>query len=168
MLVAAGCRGHRHQGSAAVGLGAGWFERDYDEYGLEFGEARDRLRTLKAALPRIKERIKKLKPGPAGPMPILIGGGGEKVTLRLVAEHAQMWNALGDPESYSHKSRVLDEWCHRIGRDPKEIERTANVHVSTPREIKEWLDAGLQHFVLRLSVPFDTKTLERVLKESRS
>ncbi len=151
-----------------LGLGAGWFERDYDEYGFEFGEASDRLRTLKAALPRIKERIKKLKPGPAGPMPILIGGGGEKVTLRLVAEHAQMWNALGDPESYAHKSRVLDEWCHRIGRDPNEIERTANVNVRTPREIKEWLDAGLQHFVLRLSVPFETKTLERVLKDSRS
>src|SRR5258708_4833272 len=120
------------------------------------------------ALQRIKERIKKLKPGPAGPMPILIGGGGEKVTLRLVAEHAQMWNALGDPDEYARKSAILDEWCHRIGRDPKEIERTANVHVRTPGDVKEWLGAGLQHFVLRLAYPFDTKTLERVLKESRS
>jgi alkanesulfonate monooxygenase SsuD/methylene tetrahydromethanopterin reductase-like flavin-dependent oxidoreductase (luciferase family) len=123
------------------------------------------VRTLKEALPRIKERIKKLKPGPAGPMPILIGGGGEKVTLRLVAEHAQMWNALGDPETYAHKSKILDEWCRRIGRDPKEIERTANVTVSSPRQIQEWLDAGLQHFVLRLAYPFDTKALARILKE---
>ena len=97
-----------------------------------------------------------------------IGGGGEKVTLRLVAEHAQMWNALGDPDEYARKSGILDEWCHRIGRDPKEIERTANVNVRTPADIKAWLDAGLQHFVLRLSTPFDTKVLERVLKESRS
>ncbi len=149
-------------------LGAGWFERDYEEYGFAFGEAKDRLRTLKEALPRIKERIKKLKPGPAGPMPILIGGGGEKVTLRLVAEHAQMWNALGDPDEYARKSGILDEWCRRIGRDPKEIERTANVHVRTAGDVKEWLNAGLQHFVLRLAYPFDTKTLERVLKESRS
>ncbi len=95
-------------GRFVLGLGAGWFERDYDEYGYEFGEARDRLRTLRAALPRIKERIAKLKPGPAGPMPILIGGGGEKVTLRLVAEHAQMWNAIGDPDEYARKSEILD------------------------------------------------------------
>jgi alkanesulfonate monooxygenase SsuD/methylene tetrahydromethanopterin reductase-like flavin-dependent oxidoreductase (luciferase family) len=155
-------------GRLVLGLGAGWFERDYEEFGFEFGEARDRLRTLKEALPRIKERIKKLKPGPAGPMPILIGGGGEKVTLRLVAEHAQMWNALGDPDEYARKSKILDEWCHRIGRDPKEIERTANVSVRTPRDVEQWLGAGLQHFVLRLAQPFDTKTLELILKESRA
>jgi len=86
----------------------------------------------------------------------------------LVAEHAQMWNALGSPDEYAHKSRVLDEWCRKIGRDPKEIERTANVNVSSARAIKEWLDAGLQHFVLRLAQPFDTRALERVLKESRA
>ena len=154
-------------GRLVLGLGAGWFQRDYDEFGYEFGEARDRLRTLKDALPRIRARIKNLQPGPAGPMPILIGGSGEKVTLRLVAEHAQMWNALGDPDEYTRKSKVLDEWCHRIGRDPKEIERTANVNVRTPSDIKAYLEAGLQHFVLRLAHPFDTKTLARVLEESR-
>lgn len=125
------------------------------------------MRALKEALPRIRERIGKLKPGPAGPMPILIGGGGEKETLRLVAEHAQMWNALGTPKEYAHKSKVLDEWCHKIGRDPKEIERTANVTVTSPMQIEQWMDAGLQHFVLRLAHPFDTTALERVLKESR-
>jgi probable F420-dependent oxidoreductase len=155
-------------GRFVLGLGAGWFERDYEEFGFEFGETRDRLRTLKAALPRIKARVAKLKPGPAGPMPILIGGGGEKVTLRLVAEHAQMWNSLGSAEEYAHKSKVLDEWCRKIDRDPKEIERSANVSVRTAKDVKEWLDAGLQHFVLRLAKPFDTKTLERVLKESRA
>ncbi|HXC75558.1 MAG TPA: LLM class F420-dependent oxidoreductase [Candidatus Acidoferrum sp.] len=155
-------------GRFVLGLGAGWFERDYEEFGFEFGEARDRLRTLKAALPRIKARVAKLKPGPAGPMPILIGGGGEKVTLRLVAEHAQIWNSLGSAEEYAHKSKVLDEWCRKIDRDPKEIERSANVSVRTAKDVKEWLDVGLQHFVLRLAKPFDTKVLERVLKESRA
>ena len=86
----------------------------------------------------------------------------------MVAEHAQMWNALGSPEEFAHKSHVLDEWCRKIGRDPKEIERTANVNVRSAKEVNEWLDAGLQHFVLRLSQPFDTKALERVLKESRA
>jgi probable F420-dependent oxidoreductase len=154
-------------GRFVLGLGAGWFERDYEEFGFEFGEARDRLRTLEDALPRIKARIAKLKPGPAGPMPILIGGSGEKVTLRLVAQHASMWNAFGSPEEFAHRSRVLDEWCRKVGRDPKEIERTANVTVSSAKEIQAYLDAGLQHFVLRIAQPFDTKVLARVLKQSR-
>jgi len=151
-------------GRFVLGLGAGWFERDYSEYGYEFGEARDRVRLLKEVLPRIKRRIDRLKPGPAGKMPILIGGGGEQVTLRLVAEHAQMWNALGSPDDYAHKSAVLDEWCRRIGRDPKEIERTANVPAMSGKDVDEWLKAGLQHFVLRLAHPFGTKDLERILK----
>jgi probable F420-dependent oxidoreductase len=155
-------------GRFVLGLGAGWFERDYEEYGYEFGETRDRLGTLKEALPRIRARIEKLKPGPVGRMPILIGGGGEKVTLRLVAEHAQMWNSIAAPDEFAHKSRILDEYCRRRGRDPSEIERTANVTVRSEREIEEWLQAGLQHFVLRLARPFDTRHLERVLKASRA
>jgi probable F420-dependent oxidoreductase len=151
-------------GRLVLGLGAGWFERDYAEFGFEFGEARDRVRALKEALPRIKRRTARLRPGPAGPLPILIGGGGEKVVLRLVAEHAQMWNGSAPPEEFAHKSAVLDEWCERVGRDPKEIERTANVGPTTPKLVDEWLRAGLQHFVLRLAQPFDTKALARLIK----
>ena len=155
-------------GRFVLGLGAGWFERDYEEYGFEFGVVGDRLRTLKAALPRIKERIKKLRPGPAGPMPILIGGGGEKVTLRLVAEHAQMWNSSQGLEEFAYKTKVLDEWCEKIGRDPKEIERTANMSTTSPREVEHYLQSGLQHFVLRLAKPFDTKAVARLIKASRA
>ncbi len=151
-------------GRLVLGLGAGWFERDYEEYGYEFGETRDRVRLLKDVLPRIRKRIAKLNPGPAGNMPILIGGRGERVVLRLVAEHAQMWNALGSADEYAHKSAVLDEWCARIGRDPKEIERTANLSVRSEKDVDEWLKAGLQHFVLRLAQPFGTKDLERMIK----
>jgi probable F420-dependent oxidoreductase len=114
-------------GRLVLGIGAGWFERDYQEYGYAFGQAKDRVRLLKEVLPRIKQRIVGLKPGPAGPLPILVGGGGEKVVLRLVAEHAQMWNGLGPPDEYAAKSAVLEEWCKRLGRNPDEIERTANV-----------------------------------------
>jgi probable F420-dependent oxidoreductase len=151
-------------GRLVLGLGAGWFQRDYAEYGFDFGETRDRVRLLKEALPRIKQRIAKLKPGPAGPMPILIGGGGEKVVLRLVAEHAQMWNGSGPPEEFAAKSAVLDEWCRRVGRDPREIERSANVSPLSPKVAEQWLDAGLQHFVLRLAYPFDVKPVARMIK----
>jgi probable F420-dependent oxidoreductase len=155
-------------GRFVLGLGAGWFERDYREYGYEFGTVGDRLRMLKAALPRIRQRIKRLKPGPAGPMPILIGGGGEKVTLRLVAEHAQMWNTIGTPSQFARKSKILDGYCGELGRDPAEIERTANVTVESEKDIEAWLQAGLQHFVLRLAKPFSTKNLEMVLSASRA
>ena len=151
-------------GRLVFGLGAGWFEHDYDEYGYEFGEAADRVRSLKEALPRIKRRIEKLRPGPAGPMPILIAGRGERVMLRLVAEHAQMWNTISSLEEYPEKAAVLDDWCRRLGRDPREIERTANVSGLSPKVIDGWLEAGLQHFVLRLASPFDTRDIERVLK----
>jgi probable F420-dependent oxidoreductase len=151
-------------GRLVLGLGAGWFDRDYTEFGYGFGEPRDRVRLLKEALPRIKRRIAKLKPGPAGTLPILIGGGGEQVVLRLVAEHAQMWNGQGTPEEYSHKMAVLDQWCERAGRDPKEIERTANVSAMSPKQMDRWLEVGLQHFVVRLAHPYDTRALERMLK----
>jgi probable F420-dependent oxidoreductase len=151
-------------GRLVLGLGAGWFERDYAEYGYEFGETRDRVRTLKEALPRIKRRIERLHPGPAGRMPILIAGSGEQVMLRLVAEHAQMWNSISSAEEYAHKSALIDEYCARIGRNPAEIERTANVGAQTAKTVDEWLKAGLQHFVARLAYPFDTKDLQRLLK----
>jgi alkanesulfonate monooxygenase SsuD/methylene tetrahydromethanopterin reductase-like flavin-dependent oxidoreductase (luciferase family) len=151
-------------GRLVLGLGAGWFERDYDEYGYEFGETRDRVRLFRDALPRIKRRIARLKPAPAGKLPILIGGGGERVMLRLVAEHAQMWNAIGTPDQYARKSRILDEWCQKVGRDPRDIERTANVPTPSGRGVEEWLAAGLQHFVLRIAHPFATRDLERMVK----
>jgi probable F420-dependent oxidoreductase len=152
-------------GRLVLGLGAGWFERDYEEFGFEFGETGDRVRALRDALPRIKARIARLKPGPAGPLPILIGGAGEKVVLRLVAEHAQMWNSFGPPADYARKSAILDRWCERVGRDSREIERTANVGPAAPPKLAgEWLKAGLQHFVLTLAHPFDTRALARLIK----
>ena len=118
---------HISGGRLVLGIGSGWFERDYNEYGYEFGTAGGRLDALDRDLPVIRDRWSRLNPAPTRNIPILIGGGGEKKTLRIVAEHASIWHGFGSPDEIAHKHRVLDEWCARRGRDPLEIERSAGV-----------------------------------------
>jgi probable F420-dependent oxidoreductase len=118
---------HISGGRLIVGLGSGWFERDYDEYGYEFGTAGSRLRALKRDLPIFKRRLARLNPAPVGPMPLMIGGSGEKVTLRIVAEHADMWHGFGDVGRYEAKSEVLAGHCAAVGRDPGSVTRVWGV-----------------------------------------
>ena len=115
---------HISGGRAILGIGAGWFEKDFDEYGYDFGTVGTRLTALEEALPRIEKRLGKLNPPPVRqPLPILIGGGGVKRTLKLVARHANIWHAFGSPDVCREKSAILAEHCANEGRDPAEIER---------------------------------------------
>ena len=153
---------HLSHGRFVLGLGAGWFERDYDEYGYDFATAGQRLDAFEAALPRVRARLGMLNPPPAGPLPLLIGGGGERRTLKLVAEHAQMWNTTSaDLEVISHKNYVLDQWCSKVGRDPAEIERSALVFADP--DVDAYLAAGITHLVLMAGHPFDLAPLQRLL-----
>jgi probable F420-dependent oxidoreductase len=158
---------HLSGGRFYLGIGAGWFQRDYDEYGYEFGTAPSRLRDLGAALPRIKARLGKLNPPPVGRLPILIGGSGEKVTLRLVAQHADAWNTFGPPANFAAKSRILDDWCAEVGRDPSEIERTVAIDGGDVGNWQAYLDAGATHIIVMVGDPFDLSPVQQLLDVSR-
>ena len=159
-------------GRLILGIGAGWFARDYEEYGYEFGTAPERLRALRDALPRIEQRLAKLDPPPAqgaDGLPILIGGGGEKVTLKLVARHADLWNGFGPPEQWKHKSEVLDRHCADEGRDPSTIERTAAVNGTlSADEVEQWVAAGAEHLILGIGAPFDLDPVRRLIEAAEA
>jgi len=114
---------HISGGRLILGLGSGWFERDYAEYGYEFGTPITRLQAFREALPVIDTRLGLLNPPPVrGKIPILIGGGGEKVLLRLAAQHADIWNNLAvNQQALASKVAKLHEHCAAVGRDPAEI-----------------------------------------------
>jgi probable F420-dependent oxidoreductase len=157
---------HISGGRFVLGIGSGWFARDYEEYGYEFGTAGRRLRNLARDLPIIKARWEKLNPPPLRRIPILVGGGGERVTLRIVAEHADIWHAFGDPATMRRKSKILDEWCEKVGRDPSEIQRSTTIARLTgeTRDPHDYLEIGLTDFVVSVQGPdWDLAPLRQAL-----
>jgi probable F420-dependent oxidoreductase len=144
---------HISDGRLILGIGS-WKDKDYAEYGYPFGTAGGRLDDLGQALPRIEERWARLNPPPTRKIPVLIGGGGEKKTLKLTAEHADIWHGYGDAETIGHKHAVLDEWCAKVGRDPGEIERSAGVREGGPEDIgEELLALGTRLFTISVPGP---------------
>ncbi len=152
---------HISGGRLILGIGAGWFERDYTEYGYEFGTAPERLKALGAALPRIKERLAKLNPAPLGDLPILIGGSGPKVTTRLVAQYAQIWNGFGTPQEAKANSDIIDTHCANLGRNPDEIERSVLVAPGT--DPLAYFALGLTHVIYMVGSPFDLDPLAKAV-----
>ncbi|HVR28563.1 MAG TPA: LLM class F420-dependent oxidoreductase [Thermoanaerobaculia bacterium] len=133
---------HVSGGRLVLGLGAGWQENEHRAYGIEFSTVRGRLERLEEACQVIKALFSgsranfegkyyqltdaPLEPRPVQqPLPLLIGGGGEKVTLRIAAKYAEEWNYWGDPATIRHKMSVLDRHCEELRRDPRSIWRSA-------------------------------------------
>ncbi len=153
---------HISGGRVILGIGSGWFEKDYLEYGYDFGSPGGRLDALAEALPRIEARLGKLNPAPVRDIPVLIGGGGEKKTLRLVARHADIWHSFSDPETLQRKRGILAEHCAAQGRDVGEIE--VSVGVRDVEAASALHDAGATLFTVGVSGPdYDLGPLEKVL-----
>jgi alkanesulfonate monooxygenase SsuD/methylene tetrahydromethanopterin reductase-like flavin-dependent oxidoreductase (luciferase family) len=99
------------------------------------------------------------------PIPILIGGGGEKKTLRITAQYANMRHSFADPASYRHKIEVLNAWCAEIGRNPQDIEHA----VGAPRrvdatELDAYVKSGATHFILGMSEPWNFDAVTKLVK----
>lgn len=145
-------------GRFIFGTGSGWFERDYVEYGYEFGTVGSRLDDLARDLPRIRARWEKLNPAPTRRIPILIGGGGEQKTLRIAAQHADIWHCFGTTETLAHKIAVFRERCAEIGRDPDEVEISTGYtrrHDSALRSAEEKYELGVRLFEIPYQVGED-------------
>jgi alkanesulfonate monooxygenase SsuD/methylene tetrahydromethanopterin reductase-like flavin-dependent oxidoreductase (luciferase family) len=133
---------HISGGRAILGIGAGWAEEEHRQFGIEFGYGfGERLRWVSEALPVMRGMLDGTRPTAAGDyytaadvvnsplpiqshLPILVGGGGPKVTLRLVAQYGDMCNFMGTPDVVAEKESILLEHCKAVGRDDREIERT--------------------------------------------
>jgi alkanesulfonate monooxygenase SsuD/methylene tetrahydromethanopterin reductase-like flavin-dependent oxidoreductase (luciferase family) len=136
---------HISNGRAILGIGGAWFGEEHEDFGLEFGDGfPERLRWLGEALPVMRGMLDGTEPTATGPhyrsrdtrndpppiqrhLPICVGGGGEKVTLKLVATYADMNNIGGGVAQVRRKEAILLEHCAAVGRDPAEIERTTGI-----------------------------------------
>jgi F420-dependent oxidoreductase-like protein len=133
---------HVSGGRVVLGIGAGWQENEHVAYGIKFSTVKGRLDRLEEACALITSLLREdrtnfsgtyyelrdapLVPKPAGPMPLLVGGGGEKRTLRIAARYADEWNIWGTPELLAQKGAVLERHCEDLGRDPAPVLRSAN------------------------------------------
>jgi F420-dependent oxidoreductase-like protein len=198
---------HLSGGRADLGLGAGWAKVEYDAYGIEFPSVGTRMDQLEEAIQMVRGLLHdevttiagstwsltdaRNEPRPVqAHLPIWVGGGGEKRTLRIAARYADGWNVpFVSPEAFSHKCRVLDDHCDTVGRDPGAVRRTVNVGLAWTDDsltaqfgsladlvrpgvltgtdeqvidrIGQYVDAGADQINLALRAPFDREALDR-------
>src|SRR3954471_11066465 len=177
-------------GRLDFGIGAGWNVYEHESMGIplyapgerirRFGEACDIIRSLFTEhLTTFEGRYYTLKDARCEPKPVqkpyppfVIGGGGEQLTLRVVAKHAAVWNfGGGDPEQFKHKVKVLREHCAAIGRDPSEIALSIQTQVfpddiqKTIATVQGLVDAGATHLILNLRPPVPDGIIARLAEE---
>ncbi|MGH8979020.1 MAG: LLM class F420-dependent oxidoreductase [Acidimicrobiia bacterium] len=153
------------------GIGAGWYQHEFEGYGYEFMSAKDRIGVLRETVEIVKSmwldpdttyegKYFQLRGGQCDPKPvqqphppIWIGGGGEQLTLRVVARHADCSNFGGKPHEFQHKCEVLKGHCQAVGRDYDEIAKTWSPEVFVRENEQEIVDGGTRSF---FGEPFDS------------
>jgi len=151
-------------GRLEFGYGAGWHQEEFAGYGYDFPPVATRIRQMEEGLTVLKqlwveeratwsgkhyqltEAVCEPKPLQRPHPPITIGGGGEQLLLRAVAQHADVWNYFPAPlPEFEHKTRVLEEHCRAIGRDPQTLERslmTPTITAAWEKEVRDQLEAA--------------------------
>jgi F420-dependent oxidoreductase-like protein len=177
-------------GRLDFGVGAGWNEYEHDSMDIPLYPPGQRLRRFEEACEiwkrlftqhltdfegryyTLKEARNEPKPVQKPYPPFVIGGGGEKLTLRVVAKYADVWNFNGrDVETFNHKLNVLRAHCETVGRDPSEIELSIQSRVdydniqNTVDHVQEFVDAGVTHIILNLSPPYPEGIVTRLAEE---
>lgn len=177
-------------GRLDLGIGAGWNVYEHESMGLELYAPGERIRRLGEACEIIKSlytqhttdyagRYYTLKEARCEPKPVqkpyppfVIGGSGEQLTLRVTAQHANIWNFGGsDPDVFKHKVRVLHDHCAAVGRDPSEIGLSIQSQVfpddiqRTIDTVQRLVDAGASHIVLNIRPPYPEKIVTRCAEE---
>ena len=142
---------HISGGRYILGMGAGYQQRDYEEYGYPYGTTKSRLLGLKRDIPIIKARFEKLNPKPLRKIPLMIASMGEQIGMRIVAEHADIWQVYGHRDQIEHKTNVLRKICDEMGRDFGEIELTT-LHMpqylgDADADPNIYLDLGIRHII---------------------
>jgi F420-dependent oxidoreductase-like protein len=202
---------HLSGGRITMGLGGGWHQGEFAAYGMEFEPVPVRLRRTDEAIQVIRKLLTeetadfkgefyelheaRCDPKPVQQrLPLWIGGSGEKVTLRIAAQHADGWNVpFIPPEGYRGKVEVLEKHCERLGRDPATIEKSVNLTLAWSDEdlrerfggmadwikpsaltgstqqiidrVGEYRDAGADWAILAMRAPFDQDGLDRFADE---
>lgn len=202
---------HLSDGRVTLGLGAGWCEPEYRAYGIEFPPAGVRLRQLEEGVQCVKRLLRedavdfegefftlddaRCDPKPVqASLPVWIGGGGERVTLRIAARHADGWNVpFVSADDFRRKVDVLSWHCDEAGRDPAEIDKGVNLGMAFTEEqaqtqfgailpavrpgllsgspaemadrIGSYVDAGADWIILAARAPFDLAAIERFATE---
>ncbi|HEX4905121.1 MAG TPA: TIGR03560 family F420-dependent LLM class oxidoreductase [Acidimicrobiales bacterium] len=201
---------HLSGGRTDVGLGAGWSQMEYDAYGIPFpsvgtrmsqleegiqvlrGLLHDEVSTFEGKWFQLREARNEPRPVQAQ-LPIWVGGGGEKKTLRIAAQYADGWNVpFISPEEFARKRGILHQHCDDVGREPAEVRCTVNVGMAYTEDslveqfgriaemvrpgvlfgtdeqmldrIGQYVDAGAEQINIAMRAPFDPDALERFAK----
>lgn len=156
---------HISGGRFIFGTGAGWNERDHSEYGYTFGTFGSRLDQLALDLPRIAARWDSLNPAPLRRIPVLVGGGGERKTMRIAATHADIWHCNVDPSDLQRKLQILEAHGRAVGRDTDGIELGNDLAGRSEAQATELHRMGVSLFTIGIAGPnYDMEVVRRWMR----